>query len=119
MMKKFALALLLVVLAAGAAGANDYGPTQDFVLHNMTGKTMVSMYVGPSGGSTWRSEDELGNYALAHGASVEINFEPWDYARYWDIFVEFEDGSGAEYDHFDLFTISEITLNKGGLATCK
>ena len=30
-----------------------------------------------------------------------------------------EDGSAAEYDHFDLFTISEITLNKGGLATYK
>ena len=116
-MKKFAFALLLVFVAAGAALAA--GPTQDFTLNNNTGKTMVSLYVGPSGGNTWKSEDELGNYALAHGASVAVSFEPWDVARYWDIFVEFEDGTAAEYDHFDLFSISEITLHKNGTATYK
>ncbi|MBQ9566130.1 MAG: hypothetical protein IJU98_11145 [Synergistaceae bacterium] len=116
-MKKFAFALLLVLAAVSAASAAI--PAQDFTLYNETGKTMVSLYVGPSGGRTWKAEDELGNYALASGAAVEVNFEPWDVARYWDIFVEFEDGTAWEYEHFDLFTISEITLHKGGVATSK
>lgn len=115
-MKKFVFALLVVFVAAGAALA-DYGPTQNFELVNNTGKTMVSLYIGPSGGRTWRSENELDGYAIASGASVAVEFEPWDQARYWDLYVTFEDGTAWEYDHFDLFSISRITLNKGGMAT--
>ncbi|MCR4819143.1 MAG: hypothetical protein K5841_09340 [Fretibacterium sp.] len=117
-MKKFLLALLLVVFTVGMA-LTASAATQNFDLYNMTGKIMVSLYIGPSGGNSWRSEDELGDFALDHGAAVAIEFDPWDVARYWDIFVEFNDGSALEYDHFDLFSISKITLKKGGVAVCE
>ena len=109
-----AFAALAVLIFGTAAFAAVYD--QDFTLMNNTGDTIVSIYLSPTKANKWRAEDELGNYVLKPGYEVDINFSPWDEARYWDIRAEFDDGTYAEWYNFDLFSISRITLNRNGKA---
>ncbi len=109
------LAFLLVILGASVVLAE--GPVQDFTLINRTGETIVSIYLSPTRANNWRAQDELGDYVLQHNQEIDIIFDPWDDARYWDIRAEFDDGTYAEWYEFDLFSISEITLNRNGDAT--
>ena len=104
---------LLTVLGAGAVFA-AYGPVQDFTLINKTGDTIVSIFLSPTRANKWRAEDELGDYVLKNGYEIEIEFSPWEDARYWDLRAEFADGTYDEWYNFDLFSISEITLRRNG-----
>ncbi len=109
-----ALTALAVLIFGTAAFAAVYD--QDFTLMNNTGETIVSIYLSPTKANKWSAQDELGDYVLKHGYEVDINFSPFDEARYWDIRAEFADGSYAEWYNFDLFSISRITLNRNGNA---
>ncbi len=114
---KFFIALLTIVLVvSGAVTAFALVIDQDFTLVNRTGESIVSIYLSPTSANNWRAEDELGDYILKNNYEVEINFSPWDDARYWDIRAEFEDGTVAEWYKFDLFSVSRITLNRNGEA---
>ncbi len=104
---------LLIVLGTGAVFA-AYGPVQDFTLINKTGDTIVSIFLSPTRANKWRAEDELGDYVLKNGYEIEIEFSPWEDARYWDLRAEFADGTYDEWYNFDLFSISEITLKRNG-----
>ncbi|MBQ7578104.1 MAG: hypothetical protein IJT21_07565 [Synergistaceae bacterium] len=112
---KILVCLVLVLLAAEGVFAARL--TQNFTLNNETGETMVVLQIGPAGTGRWRNEDELDEFTIASGASVAVTFEPWEDAQYWDIRAYFEDGTYGEWHNFDLFSISEITLNKNGVAT--
>ncbi|MBQ7558973.1 MAG: hypothetical protein IJT20_01825 [Synergistaceae bacterium] len=113
---KFSIALfsLALVLFAADTVFAAYGPVQDFTLINRTGDTIVSIFLSPTRANKWRAEDELGDYVLKHGYEIEIEFSPWEDARYWDLRAEFADGTYDEWYNFDLFSISEITLRRNG-----
>ena len=110
-------AVLFIVMRAGIIQAQSYVVEQDFTLVNRTGETIVSILLSPTGASRWRAEDELGDYVLKHNQEIDIVFSPWDDARYWDIRAEFADGTYDEWYEFDLFKVSEITLNRNGTAS--
>lgn len=109
--------VLFVVMTSEIVQAQSYVVEQDFTLVNHTGETIVSILLSPTGASRWRAEDELGDYVLKHNYEIDIVFSPWDDARYWDIRAEFADGTYEEWYKFDLFTVSEITLNRNGTAS--
>ena len=110
-------AVLFIVMTTGIAQAQSYVVEQDFTLVNHTGETIVSILLSPTGASRWRAEDELGDYVLKHNQEIDIVFSPWDDAQYWDVRAEFDDGTYEEWYKFDLFTVSEITLNRDGTAS--
>lgn len=110
-------AVLFVAMTSEIVQAQSYVVEQDFTLVNHTGETIVSILLSPTGASRWRAEDELGDYVLKHNYEIDIVFSPWDDARYWDIRAEFADGTYEEWYKFDLFTVSEITLNRNGTAS--
>ncbi len=112
---KFSIALAAFFLVAFyAATAFSAVIVQDFTLINQTGDTIVSIYLSPTRANRWRAEDELGDYVLKNGYEVDIEFSPWEDARYWDLRAEFSDGTYTEWYNFDLFSISEITLKRNG-----
>ena len=90
-------AVLFIVMTTGIAQAQSYVVEQDFTLVNHTGETIV--------------------YVLKHNQEIDIVFSPWDDAQYWDVRAEFDDGTYEEWYKFDLFTVSEITLNRDGTAS--
>ncbi|MBR1658662.1 MAG: hypothetical protein IJ697_09405 [Synergistaceae bacterium] len=118
---RFLLVLAAFVLYSAMTAGTSQGARvvvdQDFTLVNHTGETIISVLLSPTGASRWRAEDELGDYVLKHNYEIDIVFSPWDDARYWDIRAEFADGTYDEWYGFDLFTVSEITLNKNGTAS--
>ena len=110
-------AVLFIVMTTGIAQAQSYVVEQDFTLVNHTYETIVSILLSPTRASRWRAEDELGDYVLKHNQEIDIVFSPWDDAQYWDVRAEFDDGTYEEWYKFDLFTVSEITLNRDGTAS--
>jgi hypothetical protein len=93
-------------LSATAALAGD----QDFTLTNKTGYTISEVYVSPSKSSEWE-EDVLGQAVLADGDNVEIKFSRATTSCKWDLKVVYDDKETAEWDGFDLCTISKISIS--------
>ena len=107
----FAIALLLVLIMASCALA---GP-QDFVLVNNTGVDIHAVHIAPSASDNW-GDDILGDQILENGQILTVTFAAQK-AELWDIRVADEDGDTLDFQEFNLFEISKVTLNNNGEAT--
>lgn len=113
-MRKLIFAVLLVAFMVGISSAGQ----QDFILYNDSGRTIHRIFVGPSYNDDWHDEDEFsgGGLPLWDGDSTELNFkQPNDRGiRYWDLRVDFADGSKWEWHELDLLRIYTITIDSDG-----
>jgi len=101
-----------LILAAGtltAAPALAEGK-QNFTLVNKTGYTIAEVYVSPTKAADWE-EDVLGRDVLPTSTRVEIRFDRSEKSCLWDLMVVYDDGESAEWDAFDLCTISVIAIS--------
>ena len=105
---KIAIAALLAasMLAPAAAGAQG---KQDFTLHNKTGYVISEVYVSAHSTNDWE-EDILGRDVLGNGERVEISFPRGEKACMHDLKVVYDDGEEAEWEGFDLCSVSTIGL---------
>ncbi|MGI8787570.1 MAG: argininosuccinate lyase [Pyrinomonadaceae bacterium] len=98
--------LLLLFTASSFAQA-----TQDFTLHNETGKTIKEVYVAPTASNDW-GDDVLGaDDTLGDGEDVDIVFNRRNKVNNYDLQVTFSDGKSSIWTKFDLSTISDITIS--------
>lgn len=97
------MATLLAVPSALAEGK------QNFTLKNKTGYTISEVYVSPAKSSSWE-EDVLGRDQLADGESVDITFSRSEKSCKWDVKVVYDDEESAEWEGFDLCTVSTIRI---------
>lgn len=98
------LALALAVPAVSAAQGK-----QDFTLINNTGYTINEVYVSPTSANDWE-EDVLGRDTLDNRQKVDIHFTRADKTCKWDLKVVYDDGEEAEWEAFDLCTVSSIAI---------
>jgi hypothetical protein len=103
-------ALIMAVAAAAvlmpsAVLAGD----QDFTLVNKTGFDINEVYVSPSKRQVW-GNDVLGTGMLHNGNQVSIKFKPSNQNCIYDLRVVYTDGDDAEWEQFDLCTISKIRI---------
>lgn len=119
-MKKFAFALLLVLVAVLFA-STAFAGRQDFRLVNNTGKTIVGFWVGPAYNDDWDVDDDKISpwEPLRDGESCTITFNSNRNVRLWDIRADFPDETYTEWHEFDLFKVYEIVLESDGKATYK
>ncbi|WP_245593413.1 hypothetical protein [Azospirillum halopraeferens] len=115
MLTSLAAATLMSLTLAAPVGALAQGK-QDFSLVNRTGYTISEVYVSPSASNDWE-EDVLGRDVLSNGETVHITFSRGTKSCHWDLKVVFDDSEEAEWEKFDLCTVSKISLsydrNKG------
>lgn len=105
MLLRFATAAATVFapVVASAAGV------QDFRLRNRTGYVISEVYVAPTKSNDWE-EDVLGRDVLGNGDYVDIEFSPREDVCHYDLKVVFDDGDDAEWDYFNLCSVSKITI---------
>lgn len=113
--------------AAGSASPTSAPPTNtsapsdtsgasneelDFTLVNKTGYNIKKVSIGATGTGEWTAADEvLKGRNFADGDALEIKFNPKAKARFWDIKVEWADGSGGEeWLKLNLTEIEKATL---------
>ena len=103
--------LHMVFAAALVAAANPLAAQgrQDFTLVNATGYDIAEVYVAPSASDNWE-EDVMGRDILSAGQSVDIGFPPRDKVCIYDLKVVYTDAEEAEWDRFDLCSVSRITI---------
>lgn len=106
---KLSLALAVIAMFITASALARTGK-QDFVLHNMTGVEINSLYVSPHDSNDWE-EDILGQDTLPSGESVKITFDDRDKHVHWDLKVTDKSGNSLEWDDLNLVEISEVTLH--------
>lgn len=82
---------------------------QDFTLVNGSGHDIAEVYVATTGSDDWHA-DVLGPDILESGDSVGILFEPREKICIYDLKVVYTDAEEAEWDRFDLCTVSTITI---------
>ena len=113
-MKKFTLAMFLIVLMCGAAFAGK----QNFKLINYSGQTITAVYVSPSFQDKYKPQDKFtgGGIPVRNGDYVTLNFTPTrnTNVRYWDMRVFFPDGDYWNWSKLDLLNIYEITIDEDG-----
>lgn len=107
MMKTFRLvsATILLGMAMPLAAQGQ----QDFTLVNSTGYDIAEVYVAPSASDNWE-EDVMGRDILSAGQSVDIGFPSRDKVCIYDLKVVYTDSEEAEWERFDLCSLSRITI---------
>ncbi len=98
--------LSLSLLMSGPLMAGD----QDFDLMNKTGYTISEVYVSPSKANEW-GEDVLGKREMHDGTKLSMHFPNEAKHCKWDLKVVYDDGTPAEWNDFDLCTVSKITIH--------
>jgi hypothetical protein len=109
------LIALVGILVLGVS-LQAYAGTQDFTLVNKTGVEINNLHVSESGNDDWE-EDVLGADTLAHGDSLEINFDGREDCL-WDLMVKDDEGNGVYWRKIDLCEASEVTLSCKNGANC-
>lgn len=104
-----ALGLAAALAIGGATPALAKGK-QNFTLLNNTGYTISEVYVSPTKSSEWE-EDIMGRDVLPDGTAVDISFSRKEDACIWDLLVVYDDGEQAEWNEFNLCTISKIAIS--------
>ena len=102
---RIAAALIIALLPATAMARG----VQDFQLTNRTGYVISEVYVSPVNTNDWE-EDVLGRDVLSDGEAVDITFSPRENICDYDIKVIYDDKDEAEWEDFDLCTVSKISL---------
>ncbi|MBQ6774583.1 MAG: hypothetical protein IJP48_11070 [Synergistaceae bacterium] len=110
--RRFILAALLLVLTAGSAWAG----AQNFKLYNYSGKTIVAVYIMPSWQPYYKESDKFtgGGLPLRHGESTNINFTNNSDDQFWDMRVEYSNGTHESWNELDLFRIYNISIDRKG-----
>jgi hypothetical protein len=108
MLKTIAGAAAAVALV-GFASTPAFAGAQDFNLKNETGETITKVFISAVEKNDWE-ENVLGEDKLEEGASVDIKFAHSETDCHWDMKVEFEDGSSAEWPNFHLCEINAIDI---------
>ena len=103
------LALICTLLVVGIVSVAFAQAKQDFTLVNRTGYVIDEVYVSPSKSSDWQ-DDVLGEGVMVNGKVVNIRFSRAAKTCKWDLKVVYDDKSTAEWDGFDLCTVSKITI---------
>ncbi|CAN5422488.1 hypothetical protein BH10ACI1_BH10ACI1_08390 [soil metagenome] len=87
-------------------------PELDFTIVNKTGYAIKELSIGATGTGDWAKEDEvLKGRTFADGTTMDIKFNPRAKAEFWDIKVEWADGSkGVEWLKLNLTEIEKLTL---------
>lgn len=106
MINRIAAAALVTALLSTVALAQG---KQDFRLSNRTGYTISEVYVAPSKSDDWE-EDVMGRDTLDDGAYVDISFPKREKTCQYDLKVVYEDDESAEWQGFDLCSVSKISL---------
>ncbi len=90
---------------------NNEQYVQDFILENQTGVDIFFVYASPVESDSWE-EDILGEDVLFDGDWTSISFSGYPGVQYWDIMVVDEYDNEVYWEHVDLFSISEMVLEK-------
>jgi hypothetical protein len=115
----FFLKKFLILIFAFTFGNVAFAGDADFTVFNQTGYTINNLYVSPDNDNDW-GKDILGKGYLNNRAKRLITFNKRSRQCVYDLKVIFEDGEEAEWQDFDLCTISKITLkydHKNGTTT--
>jgi hypothetical protein len=123
-MKKSMRKILLFLLTIGAFYFPEVAATevlaqaeQDFTVINKTGADIHALYVTPHNAKEW-GDDILGIDTLPVNESAAITFSRKEKAKLWDLRVENAAGGFIEWENFNLFEITTVTLYyKNGKAT--
>ncbi|NDV53029.1 hypothetical protein [Salipiger sp. PrR003] len=99
-----ALAMATLV-SAPACAANRH-----VTIVNKTGYTMVEFYGSNNGTTDWQ-EDVLGDYVLAHGESIDVNFDDATGYCVFDFLAIFEDGDQVKQEDVDVCSVGIFTFN--------
>lgn len=81
----------------------------DFTLVNQTGRDIHYLYVAPNQSDDW-GDDLLGENILINRDQIDIRFSPKSTAAFWDLQVEYEDGSSSNWEGLDLGKINVLTI---------
>ena len=114
--KKILSAALLLVLTAGAALAGDHV----FTLYNYSGKTIRKLGLHPSFSPVCPvcNGGEMGNFRgiMRNGTSTEIhyNFDTDRYGEYWDMKIEYTDGTHQSWIQLDILNMNTISVDVKG-----
>jgi len=106
MINRIVTAALVTALLSTVALAQG---KQDFRLSNRTGYTISEVYVAASKSDDWE-EDVMGRDTLDDGAYVDISFPKREKTCKYDLKVVYEDEETAEWQGFDLCSVSKISL---------
>ncbi len=111
MKKRLILGIVFLLLLGFSSVA--FAGAQDFTLINQTGSDIHYVFIAPHTSNDWGS-DVMGRDVLPNGGAVDILFSPGEKATYWDIRVEYMDGTYQEWENFNLKQIHKITIKKNG-----
>lgn len=109
--RKLLSILLLLILTAGAALAENHG----FTLYNYSGKTITYITLIPS----WKPGpwDKVldGRTLLRHGESIKINSSDFNENEpYWDMRLEYSNGTHESWSELDILNINTISVDVKG-----
>ena len=116
MMSKSIRVFILTAALMLLANVPAFAGSQDFVIVNNTGSTIVNIFCSHADTENWE-EDLLGDTGtLAPGESATIRFNDADNTQYWDLLVVFDNGVKYPFGDIDLFAVSKITVNSDATA---
>ncbi len=96
------------------SAAAEIGPGQlDFVLVNLTGTRLHTVYVSPNHATGWE-ENIISARELKDGDSLTVHFNPDERTTVWDLKVVGVDNRYSEWKALDLAEISRVTLRLKG-----
>lgn len=78
-------------------------------VHNKSKDVMVAFYASNTGTSSWE-EDILGADVLASGDSLDVDIDDGTGACRFDLRADYQDGSKAIQENFNVCTESSITF---------
>lgn len=81
-----------------------------FILHNLTGVEINSLYVSPHDSKDWE-DDILGRDTLPSGESLKIIFDDRENSAKWDLKITDQNKNALEWENLNLSEISELTLH--------
>ncbi|WOI30772.1 hypothetical protein [Sulfitobacter dubius] len=76
---------------------------------NKTGYTMEEFYGSNTGTSDWQ-EDILGEFALPHGDSIEVDFDDGTGYCVFDFLAVFEDGDKVHEEDINICSVGTFTF---------
>lgn len=92
----------------------------NFTIVNNSGKTIDKIYLSPSHYSDWAPEDGMTHYPLHHGEYLDVDFPDrcnYYVQPYYDLRVEYRDGSYDEWTELDLYKINKMGIESVGEAS--
>lgn len=111
---------LLIGAVLLALAAPVHGEDWDFVLVNLTGKTITQVELAPSGSGAWfkwKTEEDRSS-KIEHGADFTVHFNKADKACRFDVRLTFDDNSTAVAPGLNVcdYAFADFSFRNGTLA---